>query len=154
MCPQSIFLLRLADCGGLLGNIRGRRLLLRSVLRPCGFHRREHNKKQRAEESDSLQVRHFDAAVLRSRIAYYRSWAADPLKKKHCIALLPYSQRLFLGRCHSFSAGVSSNLAQRAFKEYPCRAPCCFDLPLLLLWLPCSSRWASLNRRMVNPSPK
>src|SRR5437764_1262602 len=81
MWLQSIFLLRLADSRGLLGNTRGGRLLFRSVLRASGWRSREHNKKQRAEEADSLQVRHFDAAVLHSRIAYYRSWDGDSLAK-------------------------------------------------------------------------
>src|SRR6266700_1042879 len=64
MWLQSIILLRLADSGGLLGNTLGRRALLRSVLRPCGFHSHERNKKQRTEEPDSSQFHHFDAAVL------------------------------------------------------------------------------------------
>ena len=81
MWLQSLFLLRLAGSRCLLGNTRGGRLLFRSVLCASGWRSREDNKKQRAEEPDSLQVRHFDAAVLHSRIAHYRSWDGDSLAK-------------------------------------------------------------------------
>src|ERR1041384_1834766 len=48
--------------------------------------------------------------------SYYRSWVANPrAKKKHCIALLPNSQRHFSRRCHSFSGGGSLNFSPEKF---------------------------------------
>ena len=125
MRVRGIFWLRPAANGRLLCRTQRRGLLARSFLRANVSRCASHNKQQQAEESDSLPVRHFEAAGrFPSRTAYYRSCGPAPPRQFFACSVAAFATPISQALLFVFCGGIFKFSPASILKEYPCRAPC------------------------------